>query len=155
MIPAVSGYLRRLNRRVLPTINPKIDKRELMEDYRSAALRHLTDASSLRASGSRDNAGHLVGFAAECAIKLKISTLPTGGAAVHGHLPSFLVIARKHLGQRANYSGMYEIVKADVFRTWDVSRRYGATGNTTDAELDEWFGVTRRLFAQAQIKERK
>lgn len=147
--------MRLVGRGKLPTNQEKRNNCEFMEDYRSAALRHLTDASTLRTSGSRDNAGHLVGFAAECAIKLKISTLPTSAASVHGHLPSFLLIARKHLGARANYSGMYEIVKADVFKSWDVSRRYDATGNTSAAELDEWFGVTRRLFAQAQIKERK
>jgi len=126
-----------------------------MEDYKSAALRHLSDAETLRDGGRFDNAGHLVGFAAECAIKFKISTLTTDGAAPHGHLPDFLVVARKHLGARTRYSGMYNIVKRDIFKSWDVGRRYETTGATVEQELDEWFSETRRLFAQAQIKERK
>ncbi|WP_250518938.1 hypothetical protein [Caballeronia sp. ATUFL_M1_KS5A] len=126
-----------------------------MEDYKSAAIRHLHDATALRDSGSLDNAGHLIGFAAECAIKLKISTLSGSAEAPHCHLPALLDIARKHLGSRANYSGMYDIVKGDIFKSWNVNRRYAASGHTTNEELEEWFSTTRRLFAQAQIKERK
>lgn len=126
-----------------------------MEDYKSAALRHFADAKTLREAARRDNAGHLVGFAAECAIKSKITTISADGASPHGHLPEFLIAARKHLGPRANYSDMYNLIKVEIFRTWNVNRRYLATGNTTDEELDDWFKVTRRLFQQAQLKERK
>ena len=45
------------------------------EDYASAAIRHFKDATALQSSGRLDNAGHLVGFAAECAIKHGISNL--------------------------------------------------------------------------------
>jgi hypothetical protein len=45
------------------------------EDYQSAALRHFEDATTLRISGRYDNAGHLIGFAAECAIKHRIMSL--------------------------------------------------------------------------------
>ncbi|HIE9582139.1 TPA: hypothetical protein ACXRY6_000091 [Klebsiella variicola subsp. variicola] len=43
-----------------------------MENYREAAIRHLNDSEKLLESNSVDNAGHLIGFAAECAIKYKI-----------------------------------------------------------------------------------
>jgi hypothetical protein len=41
-----------------------------MENYEDAAVRHYDDAKALRDSGRGDNAGHLIGFAAECAIKV-------------------------------------------------------------------------------------
>jgi hypothetical protein len=50
---------------------------------------------------------------------------------------------------------MYEILKADIFRGWDVNRRYLETGHTELAELTEWFDVTKRLFATARLKASK
>jgi hypothetical protein len=48
----------------------------LQNDYESAAVRHIRDATALQAIGRFDNAGHLVGFAAESAIKLRIQPSP-------------------------------------------------------------------------------
>ena len=123
-----------------------------MEKYDSAAIRHYEDAEFLRASGKLDNAGHLVGFAAECAIKHQILSLKPNQMNSHGHFPDFLIVARKHLGSRANYNGMFDILKADVFRGWHVNRRYYQTGNTSLTELGTWFDVARRLFAIAGLK---
>ena len=126
-----------------------------MEKYDSAAIRHFEDAQLLRVSGKLDNAGHLVGFAAECAIKHQISSLKPGQLNSHGHLPDFLIVARKHLGSRGNYNGMFNILKADVFSGWCVNRRYYQTGNTSLTELDTWFDVTKRLLATAGLKVRQ
>jgi len=73
-----------------------------MEDYKSAAIRHYADAKTLREAGQLDNAGHLIGFAAECAIKLKITVKFTGEDSPHGHLPGFLIAARKQLAGCGN-----------------------------------------------------
>jgi hypothetical protein len=127
----------------------------LPEDYESAAIRHLEDAAALRSSGRIDNAGHLVGFAAECAIKYKILNLRPQNDSPHGHFPELLIIARKHLGSRTNFSSMYDVLKGDVFAGWNVNRRYFETGNTTDAELESWFSTTKRLFATARLRGRK
>ncbi|ADL55527.1 hypothetical protein [Gallionella capsiferriformans] len=126
-----------------------------MEKYDSAAIRHFEDAQLLMAAGKIDNAGHLVGFAAECAIKHQILSLKPGQPNPHGHLPEFLIVARKHLGSRANYNGMFNILKADAFSGWHVNRRYYQTGNTTLTELDAWFDVAKRLFATAGLKVRQ
>lgn len=124
-----------------------------MEDYRSAAVRHLADAKVLKDQGRPDNAGHLLGFAAECAIKYRIASLKPTADKPHGHLPEFLIVARKHLGPRSAYTtGMFDIIKGDIFKSWAVGRRYFVTGHTSQAELDEWFAVTTRLFASAGIK---
>lgn len=66
-----------------------------MEDYASAAIRHYIDAEKLKSSGSIDNAGHLVGFAAECALKYKISTISPDMDRPRGHFPDFVNIAKK------------------------------------------------------------
>jgi hypothetical protein len=125
------------------------------EDYQSAAIRHFEDAKALQSSGRIDNAGHLLGFAAECAIKLKITNLRPLSSAPHGHFPDLLVAARKHLGARSNFSNMYDVLKGDAFRGWNVDRRYYKTGNTSKAELAMWLSTTNRLFATAGLKVQK
>lgn len=122
-----------------------------MEDYRSSALRHFEDAEFLRDSGRYDNAGHLVGFAAECAIKHRITTLRPGQGAPHGHLPDLLLAARKHTGQRNAFVAMHQLLKADIFHAWNVNRRYRGSGSTTVTELDEWFTCAKRILGAAGI----
>ncbi|WP_426270778.1 hypothetical protein ACN9MB_03380 [Dyella kyungheensis] len=124
----------------------------MAEDYESAAKRHFLDATLLKGHGHLDGAGHLVGFAAECAIKFRIESLRPGNDAPYGHLPDLLHAARKHLGQRSSYAAMYEVLKGNHFSTWNVSRRYEGTGDTTVEELNAWFEVTKRLFATASIR---
>ena len=126
-----------------------------MEKYDSAAFRHFEDAELLKDSGKLDNAGHLIGFAAECAIKHKISTLNSSITVPHGHFPDILISARKHLGQRSSYTNMFDILKCDIFSGWHVNRRYFQTGNTTRPEIDAWFNATNRLFATAGLKRRQ
>lgn len=123
----------------------------MADNYRSAALRHYDDAELLRNSARLDNAGHLIGFAAECAIKHRLSTLPVA-SDVHGHFPELLAVARKHLGARANYTGMYELVRGPIFDGWTVHLRYAETGVTTEAELEMWFQQTKRLMGAASIR---
>jgi hypothetical protein len=65
------------------------------------------------------------------------------------------VAARKHLGARSSYTSMYEILKADIFRGWDVNHRYQTTGHTNADQLTKWFDITKRLFATARLKVTK
>lgn len=127
----------------------------MAQDYASAATRHFADASSLRELGRYDNAGHLVGFAAECAIKHRIASLRPGANSPQGHFPEILIAARKHLGARSQYTEMFDIVKGDIFRGWSVNSRYDATGETDPVDLAGWFTVTKRLFATANLRMRK
>lgn len=127
----------------------------LKDDYESAAIRHMTDAATLENIGQFDNAGHLIGFAAECVIKLRIQNLRPLATAPHGHFPELLVAARKQFGARSGFNSMYDILKGDVFRDWSVNRRYDSTGDTALAELRDWTRLTKRLFAAAQLKVTK
>ena len=125
-----------------------------MDDHKSAALRHFTDAKMLNDAKRLDNAGHLIGFAAECAIKHQLSMLsPPHEVSVH--LPALLLTARKHLGARSQYSlSMFEVLRADILVGWDVNRRYHGTGHTSAEEVALWIKETQRLFACAKLKER-
>lgn len=64
-----------------------------MENYREAAIRHLNDSEKLLESNSVDNAGHLIGFAAECAIKYKIELNNNDNPKMH--FPYILAAAKK------------------------------------------------------------
>ena len=127
----------------------------MVENYESAACRHFLDAVLLKESERLDNAGHLIAFAAECAIKHRISSLRPNTNSPHGHFPEILIAARKHLGQRSGYTSMYGVIKGDIFNGWNVNRRYEATGVTSVTELTNWFAATKRLFATAGLKARK
>jgi hypothetical protein len=123
------------------------------EDYIGSAVRHFDDAVTLQSNGTLENAGHLIGFAAECAIKSRIGDL--GNDSLMGHLPDILPAARKRLGSRANYVRMYDLIKKDVLVGWAVDHRYAATGTLSEEKLSEWIGVTKRLMAAAGIKSRR
>ena len=123
-----------------------------MEHYKDAAIRHYADAMALRENDRKDNTGHLLGFSAECAIKHEISSVSADGSSPRGHLPDFLSIARKHISKR---SSMYDLLQQNLLPGWKVERRYLATGQTTDEELDTWAKDTRRLIGAAGIKVRQ
>lgn len=127
----------------------------MAENYQSAALRHFEDAMTLRTSGRSDNAGHLIGFAAECAIKYRIVSLRPTTNSPHGHFPDILIAARKHLGARSGYTQMFDVLKGDIFVGWHVNHRYDETGSTGESDLAKWFNITKRLFATAGLKVQK
>jgi len=124
------------------------------EDYQAAAIRHFQDASALMKAGRLDNAGHLIGFSAECAIKYRIDSLGAGVSSPTQHLPEILVAARKRLGGRANYVSMFNLLKGDTFADWAVDHRYSVTGKVTQVQFDTWFDVTKRLLAAANVRIR-
>ena len=124
------------------------------EDYQAAAIRHYQDASTLRDAGRLDNAGHLIGFSAECAIKFRIDSLGSGDRSPAQHLPDILVAARKRLGERSNYVSMFNLLKSDLFADWAVDHRYSATGKTTSEQITAWIRITQRLLAAANIRVR-
>lgn len=119
-----------------------------MEHYASAAIRHYADAQVLRQTGQLDNAGHLIGFAGECAIKYHLTTLKPGQANVYLHLPALLTIARKH----PNGRGSADTVRQNMFCGWTVERRYFKTGHTSAEELVRWFKDASLLFRAAKLK---
>lgn len=123
------------------------------EDYAGAAVRHFSDALTLKVSGRLDNAGHLIGFAAECAIKHNIGKVSDGSLALH--LPELLPAARKRLGTRVGYTSMFNLLKGDVLPAWYVDHRYSATGKVSPEVLAGWEATVKRLLAAAGLKMRQ
>lgn len=123
------------------------------EDYAGAALRHFSDARSLKVAGRFDNAGHLIGFAAECAIKSRIGELTTESLRLH--LPDLIPAARRRLGSRVGYASMHSVLKGDVLSSWAIDYRYAPTGSVSEEAFLEWEQATKRLLAAAGFKMRE
>ena len=126
----------------------------IIEDYAAAAVRHFYDATELRLQGRKDNAGHLVGFAAECAIKHSYQAQGFGSPH-RQHIPEILCTVQKLHKNRSGYTEMYNVLKIAKFTGWIVDRRYGSTDHTLDSELEEWFGAARRILSAAKLKVRR
>lgn len=126
-----------------------------MENYKEAAIRHLKDSEMLFTSNAFDNAGHLIGFAAECAIKYKIDITGVGDDNPKLHFPTIVMAAKKRLTGRANTS-IHQILssKKPILDGWDVNSRYYSDGVLQKDSVAEWIKETKRLFATAGIKVR-
>ena len=122
------------------------------EDFCGAAARHYIDACSLKDSGQFDNAGHLIGFAAECAIKHQM--YKTSETTVSLHLPELLPAARRQLGSRVGFTSMYDVLKTDHLAGWCVDHRYAPTGKVTREVVEAWCNGAKRILAAAGIKIR-
>ena len=126
-----------------------------MEDYKEAALRHLEDSETLFAKQAFDNAGHLAGFAAECAIKYKIQITGVGGDNPKLHFPAIIMAAKKRLTGRNNGRIHQLLSRANpLLNGWDVNSRYFHNGSISSDLAGEWIQDTKRLFATAGIKMR-
>ena len=69
----------------------------LMESYEHAASRHFADAEDLAARRRLDNAGHLIGLAAECAVKHAVRRVAPNPP--HIHFPNLTAEIRKFGGR--------------------------------------------------------
>lgn len=124
----------------------------MSENYGEASIRHYVDAEALAHGGRYDGAGHLIGFSAECAIKFHIETIKPEQDAPHGHFPSLIEIAKRHIQQRRQ-STMHQILKnPDLLKDWDVSHRYSETGSTSQQVYDVWRGQAAHIMFAAGLK---
>jgi hypothetical protein len=110
------------------------------------------NACTLKEVGQYDNAGHLIGFAAECAIKHHMGQVSS--TSVNLHLPELLAAAKRQLGNRAGYTSMYDVLKTADLAGWAVDHRYAATGKTSAESFEYWHAGARRILAAAGIKAR-
>lgn len=124
------------------------------DNYAEAAVRHLDDAEHLASLGRYDNAGHLVGFAGECAMKQKLRDLTQrAGENFHGHHPSPQTQLRTQL-QRRGMQGQWLALCAGptLFPDWDVNHRYSSDGVVTHQMYSRWLLLSKRLMSLAKIK---
>lgn len=104
----------------------------MAEDYFDAANRHMHDAKLLRAqtSPSLENASHLAGIAAECALKAILQHY-SNGAQARIHLPSMWQHFACH-SSMSRRSGLRTRIAAQKmsFDQWDIGQRYEPRGAT-------------------------
>ena len=110
--------------------------------YTEAAKRHETDAKLLDEAGRFANANHLLGFAAECALKAVLRALyptlfePDGDPVKHKiHInklwPQIATIIN---GRDEEYLAL---PKTNAFDLWSVHARYAADADGPRAETHE------------------
>ena len=120
--------------------------------YSDAAVRHFHDAELLRQADRLDAAGHLIGFAAECAIKSAVVSLRPQAEAPHLHFPALIEAAKKRLRGRQCQT-LFTILNSPAFMdSWDVSMRYSATGYVTSDSYERWRSNASRLLGAAGLR---
>jgi hypothetical protein len=118
-------------------------------------MRHYRDAEALADDGRYDNAGHLIGFAAECALKHHFNVTTTESSP-RMHLPELASTMRKRFSARnprqAVMRRLLDGFGAAFFSDWDVAHRYEADGVVSTELYHSWRVVTRRVLGAAGLR---
>lgn len=128
----------------------------MSESYDVAAVRHFQDAQKLSAVGRYDNAGHLIGFAAECAIKYVMNVVEPEDENCRKHLPDLAGIARRRFsGRNPRQVPMLTLLtqaQGGFFHNWQVSYRYSDDGHVTNEQYSAWEKLAKRAISAAHLK---
>jgi hypothetical protein len=127
----------------------------LPESYGKAAVRHYTDAEKLADCGRFDNAAHLVGFAAECAIKHCIEALRPTNQAPYLHFPQLIEKAKKLVHGRSKHSLFTLLESPNFMSEWKIEDRYADDGTVTKQKYLAWQIDTRRTLGIAGLRSTK
>jgi hypothetical protein len=124
------------------------------DDYAGAAKRHFEDAEHLAGLNRFDNAGHLMGFAGECAMKKKLRDLNRQPAAQYdGHHPKPQTMIRSAMNRRGMNGPWLSLCAGPVlFSNWSVDQRYLADNHVDQQTYAEWKKLSARLISLAQIR---
>lgn len=124
----------------------------MAENYSESAIRHFQDSELLAKDSRWANASHLVGFAAECAVKYRLENLRPTAEAPHVHFPSLLAVARKHLNGRRD-TALHTVLKMSALMDgWNVNDRYAADSSVGKPQYDVWRQHASRLMSAAGLK---
>jgi HEPN domain-containing protein len=121
----------------------------MAEDYAAAARRHFRDAEKLAKCGRYDSAGHLIGFAAECAVKYCVENLRPAEATPHLHFPQLIEKAKKMLRGRKTHSLFTLLSQQNYMSGWEIGHRYSA--DSVSAETYETWRVRIALISTTKI----
>lgn len=119
--------------------------------FDQAALRHFVDALELAKGGRNANADHLVGFAAECALKTALHT--AGGLRDHHRVHIETLWDRISLhGIQRRYPALAALLKKpNPFVDWTASQRYAADGAIGDIPYSAHAAEARRLMGAVHL----
>ncbi|WP_328533421.1 hypothetical protein OG836_29015 [Micromonospora zamorensis] len=134
-----------------------------MQNFDSAATRHLHDAALLHGSGRLPNADHLAGFATECALKaILISFLGAqqttgkpystigGQKKDHGHLPGLWDEVKMVLNGRTGGPVFSGLLTHNPFTGWSVNDRYGDGSGVTAQTLAARLTAAQKVLGHLQ-----
>ena len=102
-------------------------------------------------------AGHLVGFAAECAVKFGIASLRPGQDSPKGrsgHFPELVESAKKLLTGRRNAALLLLLQRADLMGGWMINLRYANDSAVGQAEYLSWREHAGRLVGAVGLRRR-
>ena len=124
------------------------------EDYEDAAARHFSDADLLAQDCRWDDAGHLMGFAAECAVKHAVRrTLQVD--VPRCHFPDLTSRVRSIGGRNALgkvRGALNRPGTPTAFHDWAVDMRYRASGHVSGDQFKVWKRAAGRLLAAAGVR---
>lgn len=120
--------------------------------YAIAAVRHFEDAEQLAERQRFGGAGHLIGFAAECAIKHAVEGLRPQNRAPHLHFPELVERAKKLLNGRRKHS-VFTLLQHRAFMDgWEVDHRYGDNDVVAPAIYRTWRTDASRALGAAGLR---
>ena len=122
------------------------------ESYLESALRHFEDSDLLAGGGRVEGAGHLIGFAAECAIKHAVASTPPGAGVPHVHLPQLVERVRKTLRGRTQSSILTALCRPNFMSGWVIENRYDANGTISVAQYRSWRDDANRVMSAAGLR---
>jgi hypothetical protein len=129
----------------------------MSEAYEDAAKRHYADAKTLAAGRRYDNAGHLIGFATECALKHALDLHEPQAENPKLHLPQIVSVMVKRLRSRNPKTATLRTLllqnQARFFDSYNVTDRYAADGTVTVAMYENWEALAKRTFGAAGIRQ--
>jgi len=117
-------------------------------------VRHYEDAENLARLGRFDNAGYLIGFAAECAMKKKLRDLHGNQTQnFAGHHPEPQKQIRTFLEGRS-LAGPWLAMARDrnLFAGWNIEVRYAADGRVDEATYRKWKSSAERVLSAAKLR---
>lgn len=119
----------------------------MVQDYASAAHRHLRDIGVLRQQERWDNVGYLSGYVAECGVK---AVIELAGIVFRRHLPQ---ISRDHLVLAADLSlaaRRYPIDLDPDLRAlqsdWSTDLRYAETATLSEQDAIQFLGRAQGVY---------
>lgn len=124
-----------------------------MDDYKQSAVRHYESAEILQNQQKYDTSAHLLGLAAECAIKEKCKITRADLTGIHGHLPDLFRVAIRKVNQHTD-RGLHALLQKQYFCNWSINDRYSSDGKVTEEMLKNWFAETRQIFRYTGIKKK-
>ncbi len=129
------------------------------ECFDVAAVRHFRDGGILSERQSLENADQLFGFAAECAIKSALVTLP--GCVQQGELSK--PFRHKHVkelwdlvplqGLQRRFPSLLTVLRGlqQPFADWSTDQRYGPDGAITSEVLDRHREAAKRVLGSVGL----